>query len=459
MQNSELASKTVDSKNGKTPVSIDKSQLKGIGLPTIHEISVDDIVVEKGHRQLRAETVVDLVDSMHIRQLQPIVVTPPREADGKHRLVCGAHRLEAARRLEWITIQALVRDGDEADLEMMTIDENLVRSEMTVLERGEALARKKVLHEARYGGAPKLGRPKKNSETISPFAKVAAADLGVSERTITDELAIAALPKPVRNAIRGTEIADTKTDLNALVKVKDPELQKSIAIKAAKAAKKKTGRRSVSVKELLRQHNLERLKKKIAAHKPPKGEYSVLIADSGKPYENRKNDETHRGRVPYPTMTLEELKAYPVPAAKDAVLGYWTTSSHMEESFDVIREWGFEPTGLIVTWVKSGPGTGHWLRSQTEHCIIAVKGSPRRVPLTKQSTVIYGDSGAHSEKPDGMHRILEEMCPGQPKTELFARRPHVGWDCTGPELPADDAGPDPVNADTNLGNENAPDAS
>lgn len=57
------------------------------------------------------------------------------------RLIAGYHRLEACKRLGMDKIQANVRKVDEVHAELAEIDENLIRNELTALERCEQLAR------------------------------------------------------------------------------------------------------------------------------------------------------------------------------------------------------------------------------------------------------------------------------------------------------------------------------
>src|SRR5262245_65934682 len=96
----------------------------------------------------------------------------------------------------------------------------------------------------------------------------------------------------------------------------------------------------------------------------------------------------------------------------------------MRDAFRVLDAWGFvEKT--IVTWVKDRMGTGDWLRGQTEHCILAVRGKPI-VTLTNQTTVLHGPLREHSRKPDEFFALVEKLCPGT-KLEMFCRRSREGW--------------------------------
>lgn len=105
-------------------------------------------------------------------------------------IVAGHHRYEAAIRLGWREIEAIEFDGAELDAELWEIDENLMRSELTEMERARALARRKEIYEikhpeTRQGGAPGLpGGGKAKTDKMSAFATDTAAKLGKDERTV-----------------------------------------------------------------------------------------------------------------------------------------------------------------------------------------------------------------------------------------------------------------------------------
>jgi hypothetical protein len=148
-------------------------------------IPIAKIVVGERHRSLEQAKVDDLAESISAIGLQhPITVY--RRGDEFH-LVGGAHRLEAAKKLGWSTIEAVkITDGNR---ELWEIDENLVRAELSAVEMHEHLQRKKALWEARRAdaeaennGAPCAtnrgrGRPK-------GFAAEKAAALGKSKSQI-----------------------------------------------------------------------------------------------------------------------------------------------------------------------------------------------------------------------------------------------------------------------------------
>jgi N6-adenosine-specific RNA methylase IME4 len=177
----------------------------------------------------------------------------------------------------------------------------------------------------------------------------------------------------------------------------------------------------------------------IRAEPPPLprlGPYRVIVADPPWPYEIRHEDPSHRATHPYPQMTIAQICAERGNvlsiANADCILWLWTTSHHMRESFEVLDAWGFE-SKTVLTWVKDRFGTGDWLRGQTEHCHLAVRGKPI-VTLTNQSTVLFGPLRENSRKPDEFFPFVEGLCPAPRYAYLFARTERDGWDCHGDEV-------------------------
>jgi N6-adenosine-specific RNA methylase IME4 len=169
---------------------------------------------------------------------------------------------------------------------------------------------------------------------------------------------------------------------------------------------------------------------------PGKGPYRVIIADPPWPYEKRQEDPSHRGVLPYTSMGIAEIcnEAPKVQAIAhdDCMLWLWTTNHHMREAFDVLDAWGFQQK-TILTWAKDKMGMGDWLRGQTEHCLLSVRGRPT-VLLTNQTTILHAPMRAHSEKPEEFYDFVEKLCPAPRYATLFHRgmsRPN--WDGHGDE--------------------------
>lgn len=74
-----------------------------------------------------------------------------------------------------------------------------------------------------------------------------------------------------------------------------------------------------------------------------------------------------------------------------------------------------------LTWGKPRLGLENWLRNQTEHCILAIKGRPVVTLTNHQPTLLHTPAKGHSERPDAFYALVESFCPGA-KLELFARK-------------------------------------
>jgi N6-adenosine-specific RNA methylase IME4 len=180
----------------------------------------------------------------------------------------------------------------------------------------------------------------------------------------------------------------------------------------------------------------------IRAESPPlpgNRPYRVIVVDWPSPPAIRKEDPSRRTNSPYPTMSFEEICNFPVAsiAASDCILWFWTTNFYMRQSYDVIDAWQlFEPK-TILTWVKTNrPGVGDWLRGQTEHCIMAIRGKPT-VELHKQTTALHAPAPrGHSAKPVEFYDFVEKLCPAPRYADIFSRYQHnEKWDCHGDEAP------------------------
>lgn len=185
----------------------------------------------------------------------------------------------------------------------------------------------------------------------------------------------------------------------------------------------------------------------------PAGRFGCILADVPTHFKGHTDEIGNRDvRRHYPTMTLAEIKALDVAsiAAKDAHLFFWATGPHLENAFEMIRAWGFRYSGIAFTWVKirrglTGPalriarladhnlhvGMGFTTRKNTEVCLLARRGSPKRIAKDVRE-VILAPVREHSRKPEEARERIERYCAG-PYLELFARETRDGWTSWGTE--------------------------
>jgi len=121
----------------------------------------------------------------------------------------------------------------------------------------------------------------------------------------------------------------------------------------------------------------------------------------------------------YPTMPLEKIKTFEVPAADNAVLFLWAVASKLPEALEVMAAWGFEYKTSLV-WVKDwirpwhlGPAPPRALAHRQEGQL------PTADPEDRPNSVIEAPRGAHSEKPALVYELIERAYPLASKLELL----------------------------------------
>src|SRR5215831_10082155 len=358
------------------------------------------IRIGKRHRREMGDIAALAASIEELGLLQPIVIRP----DGM--LIAGERRLQAAKLLGWAHIPITVVDIDA--IVRGEFAENAHRKDFTL---SEAVAIKRALEPIERAAAKKRQgeRRDKHPEKFSTSSNGRALDK------------VAAVVGLHRTTIAKAE---------AIVDAAEAEPDR---FRKLLADMDRTGR----VNGVFRRLKVIRQADAIRAEPPPlpgNGPYRVIVADPPWPHEVRKNDPSQRGKTPFPQMSIGQICECPVPsiAAADCVLWLWTTNYHMRQAFVVLDAWGFKER-TILTWVKDRIGNGDWLRGQTEHCIMAIRGKPV-VVLTNQTTRLEGSVRGHSQKPVEFYDLVESLCPAPRYADLFSRycRNHK-WDCHGDE--------------------------
>lgn len=166
------------------------------------------------------------------------------------------------------------------------------------------------------------------------------------------------------------------------------------------------------------------------------GEFRTIVADP--PWEVERGPEwASNGAarpLTYPTMTIEQIAAMPVKekAEKDAHCYIWTINKYVEETYDIARAWGFEPSTLLY-WLKQPRGIG--LGGTFCQCVEPILFCRRGTLSAKRryDRNWWGWPRArHSQKPEEFQTVVESVSPG-PYLELFARRRRPNWTTWGNE--------------------------
>jgi N6-adenosine-specific RNA methylase IME4 len=375
--------------------------------PVIH---IDLIKIGARHRRDLGDIDVLARSIADIGLLHPVVI------DRNHRLIAGRRRLEAAKRLGWTEVPITVVDLDQ-----------IVRGEFA-----ENIARKDFLPSE----IDAIRR------TLQPIEDAAARK---RQGTRTD----------LRESFPESSAGRARDKVGAFAGVSGRQIEKIATVVAAAEAEPerfgklladmdRTGRVNGPYRRLLNARQAER----ILTEPPPlpgRGPYRVSVVDIPWAYEPDDDDAPYRGVLPYPTMSVEQACALDVAAIlhDDAVLWFWIPNFHFVNGLHlpVLRAWRLVPK-TMVTWPKDKPGQGHWLRGQTEHAIMAVRGKPV-VTLTNETTLLRPPfnvvcRNVHSAKPAQFYDFVEKLCPAPRYADLFSRYQHnERWDTHGAEAPAD----------------------
>jgi ParB-like chromosome segregation protein Spo0J len=153
----------------------------------LSEITLDRVEIPDGRRAVDPDAVARLKNSISVVGLQhPITVA---KRDGGYRLLAGAHRLTAFRELGIERISANVVELDDLHAELVELDENLARNDLSPAERSAAVARRKEIYETlhpqtKHGAIGKGHELPKGSARVERFSAATAAATGRSERAV-----------------------------------------------------------------------------------------------------------------------------------------------------------------------------------------------------------------------------------------------------------------------------------
>lgn len=105
--------------------------------------------------------------------------------------------------------------------------------------------------------------------------------------------------------------------------------------------------------------------------------YKIIYADPAWKYNDKQNTPKLGGAEKhYSTMSIKELCELPVKnmTEKNAVMFLWTTSPLLEDTFKVIKAWGFKYKTSFI-WDKVKHNMGHYNSVRHEFLLICTKGS------------------------------------------------------------------------------------
>lgn len=187
--------------------------------------------------------------------------------------------------------------------------------------------------------------------------------------------------------------------------------------------------------------------------------YDYILLDPPWFYQNWSMKKHGSARSWYDCLTLEELCTLPVGdlGKKNSAIFMWITGPKFIEALHIplFKAWGYRPVTVGWVWNKTNRdgspymGLGFYTRQNVEYCILGLRGKMKR-QSAKVMQHFSSPRRAHSQKPDGFHRRIEELFGtenehGEPRDaiELFCRKPPedaaLDWDVWGKQLEAKEA--------------------
>lgn len=191
----------------------------------------------------------------------------------------------------------------------------------------------------------------------------------------------------------------------------------------------------IPVREL-KERIKEKRKKELPQPKTPKGKYKTIVIDPPWPMEYMHlNMRPKQVIMPYPTMTLDEIKDFSVVkdiADDECNLFIWTTHKFLPDTFDILETWGFK-YHICLTWDKTNGRSLFGFNRRTELVLYAYKG---KITVNQRGkfidSVFVEKLREHSRKPDIFYEMLKSNTP-EPRIDIFGRGKHDGFSVWGNE--------------------------
>lgn len=282
--------------------------------------------------------------------------------------------------------------------------ETWAKAEKKDAELQNIIAEQKLRTQRILGGLLKTDLKHNSNQYFAGNKEVPAlSDFGITKNESSAFQKIAKLPQEIFEK----EIATAKEQSSKRI-----ELTTSRMLKVAKILERENdiNNQKQNIKNIDTSHLLK--------------EYDVVVIDPPWHYDTKYDPNYGRVALPYPSMSLEEIKNIKIPASNNSVLWLWTTHAYLFESKNILENWGFEYKATLV-WDKEKIGMGHWLRMQCEFCLLGIKGKPV-YNNTKYRDIIKEKGREHSRKPEIFYKMVEDTCVGT-KLNYFSRENRKGW--------------------------------
>jgi len=182
--------------------------------------------------------------------LEPLLI---RQRGERFQIIAGERRYQAAIQVGLRELPAVIRDADEAETLELALIENLQRKDLTAFEEADAL----------QGLADRCGYTHEDL----------ARRLGKSRTSVTESLALAAMPEDIRHLCRLADIS-SKSVLLQVVRQDTPERMTALLEKIASQG----GATRQQLREAAARPKAGRPKSYVFAYKPPDKAFNLKLS-------------------------------------------------------------------------------------------------------------------------------------------------------------------------------------
>jgi N6-adenosine-specific RNA methylase IME4 len=177
----------------------------------------------------------------------------------------------------------------------------------------------------------------------------------------------------------------------------------------------------------------DELKKQALSIKPPDGKYRTIVIDPPWEMEKIQRDlAPNQVDFDYPTMSLDDIKNFDIPAHEECHLWLWTTQKYLPDAYDVLKAWDFKYLVTFV-WHKNGGFQPVGLpQYNCEFVLLARKGGQPFLDTKQFFTCFNAPRREHSRKPDEFYDLVKRVSP-EPRIDIFSREEREGYDVWGVE--------------------------
>ena len=167
----------------------------------------------------------------------------------------------------------------------------------------------------------------------------------------------------------------------------------------------------------------------------PKGEYRTIIVDPPWPIEKISRAEVRpyqEVKIHYSSVTIEAIKNFNLPMAKECHIYLWTTNKFLPVAFEIFNFWEIKYIQTLV-WHKNVGFTPYNLFMGNAEFILFGRRGGLSLLKVGEKVCFEAKVREHSRKPDEFYDIVRRVSP-EPRIDLFSREKREGFDQWGDEV-------------------------